>query len=76
MILKTKCGSTFKLGKGKPLSDVPKTYRQVKIVSFPYLGGLYNSGLCTIYRTQRGMLMYKVYRDGCIYPFYGTLTPM
>lgn len=76
MILKTDCGLTFKLSKGKPLGDVPSTYKFVKYISFPELGSQFNSSLCSMYKNRQGVLKYEIYRDGCFYPFYGTLTPM
>lgn len=74
MILKTDCGLTFKLGKGKPLGNVPSTYKFVKHILFFKLGGRYNSSLCTMYKNRQGVLKYEIYRDGCFYPYYGTLT--
>ena len=57
---------------GRPLPDVPKTYKKVKVISHN-IGNNYNSSLLTIYKAQDGSFRYEIYQDGCFYPFYGKM---
>lgn len=59
------------LHKGKPLSDAPKTYKMIGVLGHN-IGNNYNSGTLTLYKNKQGILKYEIYRDGSIYPFYGT----
>lgn len=60
-----------RLHKGRPLSDVPKTYKMIGVLGHD-IGNNYNSGTLTLYKNRQGVLKYEIYRDGSIYPFYGT----
>ena len=61
-----------RLYKGKPLGEVPKTYKKINVVSHN-IGNLYNSELLTIYQVKDKTLRYEIYRDGNFYPYYGKL---
>ncbi|NCD06155.1 MAG: hypothetical protein EOL97_08555 [Spirochaetia bacterium] len=61
------------LGKGKPLSDPPKTYTKLCTV-YHNIGNSYNPHTLNIYKNSRNQLRYEIYRDGCFYPYYGKLT--
>lgn len=68
------------LGKGKPLPDVPKAYIKA-FTAYHGIGDLlnpsqfrYNPEYLTVYRNKAGKLFYEIYRDGCFYPYYGSLT--
>ena len=61
-----------RLYKGKPLGEVPKTYKKINVVSHN-IGNLYNSSLLTIYQAKDKTFRYEIYRDGCFYPYYGKL---
>ena len=56
--------------KGKPLSDVPKTYRKVGVVEHN-IGNRYNSNLLSVFKAKNRTYRYEIYRDGSIYPYYG-----
>ena len=58
--------------KGKPLPDVPKTYKKMSVESHN-IGNDYNTSILTIYKAQDGALRYEIYRDGSFYPYYGRL---
>lgn len=58
---------------GKPLSDTPKTYKQIGVFVAKDLSNAYNSGCVSIYIAKDGTLRYSVYIDGCFYPYYGKL---
>ena len=61
------------LYKGRPLGDVPVTYKRVKVCSHN-IGNRYNPSTLTLYRARDGSLRYEIYRDGCIFPYYGKIT--
>jgi len=61
-----------RLYEGKPLGEVPKTYKKINVVSHN-IGNLYNSSLLTIYQAKDKTFRYEIYRDGCFYPYYGKL---
>ena len=59
------------LYKGRLLSAVPKTYKKICILGHD-IGNAYNPGTLTLYKNRQGILKYEIYRDGALYPFYGT----
>jgi len=68
------------MGKGSPLAECPKTYKQVSVV-YHRIGDLfnpsqfvYNPRKMTIYMARDKSLRYEIYRDGSFFPFYGKLT--
>lgn len=58
---------------GRPLCDVPSSYKECGGFVANELSSSYNSGVVTIYKAKNGGLRYGVYRDGCFYPYYGKL---
>lgn len=60
------------LHKGRPLSDVPVTYKKVCVLGHS-MGDNYNPSTLTLYKNRQGVFKYEIYRDGSIYPFYGTI---
>lgn len=60
------------LFKGNPLSDVPITYKEVK-VCYHNIGNLYNPYWLTLFIAKDKTYRYEIYRDGCIYPYYGKI---
>ena len=60
------------LYKGRPLRDVPKTYKEVKVCSHN-IGNMYNPSILTLYRARDGSLRYEIYRDGSFFPYYGKI---
>jgi hypothetical protein len=65
-------GKKAEIFKGKPLADVPKTYKFIKVCSHS-VGNLYNSSTLRLYKAADSSLRYEIYRDGCFYPYYGKL---
>ncbi len=61
------------LGKGKSLSDPPKTYKKIGVYSHN-IGNAYNPDIMSIYKTKQNVLKYEIYRDGSFFPFYGIIT--
>lgn len=59
--------------KGRPLRDVPSSYKECGGFVANELSSLYNSGVVTVYKARDGGLRYEVYRDGSFYPYYGKL---
>jgi hypothetical protein len=59
------------LYKGKPLKEVPVTYRKKGIYEHS-IGNRFNSDLITIYKARNGY-RYEIYRDGCFHPYYGKI---
>lgn len=60
------------LCEGKPLPDPPKSWTKYKVVSHS-IGNNYNSSIMTLYLNRQRQLKYEIYRDGCIYAYYGTI---
>ena len=77
MYIITDSANAYLLGKGKPMSDIPKSWKESKIEYVEALASNYNSGLLTIYKVYGNdniTLRYSIYRDGCFYPYCGILT--
>lgn len=55
---------------GRPLRDVPKTYKKIRCL-YHNIGNNYNPSYLTLYKAKDGGLRYEIYRNGSIYPFYG-----
>lgn len=70
----TNDGVVYMFDKGKPLKDIPKSWKQSKIICFEGLINNYNSGLVTIYEVygnQNITFRYSMYTDGSFYPICG-----
>jgi len=61
-----------KMFKGYPKAECPVTYKKVMILGHS-IGNDYNPGTLNLYENKSGVLKYEIYRDGCFYPYYGTL---
>ena len=72
MILINTSKGKAKLYKGRPLNGAPVTYKKICVLGHD-LGNNYNPGTLTLYKNKQGVYKYEIYRDGSIYPFYGTL---
>lgn len=63
-----------RLYKGRPLADIPKSYKKIKGkngIIYHNIGNNYNSHHLQLYRAKDKSLRYEIYRDGCFYPYYG-----
>jgi len=60
------------LYKGKPLGEIPKSYKKISVLSHN-IGNNYNSSIITIYQTKDKTFRYEIYRDGSFYPYYGKI---
>ncbi len=61
------------LGRGRHQSDTPKTYKKVGVFTHN-IGNNYNPCWLELYINKQGVYKYSIYRDGCFYPFIGTIT--
>lgn len=61
-----------RLYKGSPMPYCPKTYTKIKVTHHNH-GSIYNSNIMTLFTASDGTLRYEIYRDGCLFPYYGKL---
>ena len=59
-----------RLYRGFTQGDIPKTYKQINVLSHS-IGNNYNSSLLTLFQAKDKSLRYEIYRDRNIYPYYG-----
>lgn len=62
-------GKVVELGKGYPRPDTPKSWKQIGHIDGP--ASSYST--MRLYVCRRGY-RYEQYRDGCFYPFQGSVT--
>lgn len=60
------------LHKGRPLADIPKTYKLIGMLNHN-LGNNYNPSTLTVYQAKNKIYRYEIYRSGCFYPYYGKI---
>jgi len=57
--------------KGSPKAERPVTYRYFTTVNHN-IGNGYNSSVMKLFTNRAGVLKYEIYRDGNLFPYYGT----